>query len=420
MIRKGIKPGFKFGIETPGDKKDFRRVLPFRKSWVAIGILLVMDIAFSIPAVITFQQAINEWGTFDSLFDLVIALFLSAWLLGWVIAPLIMTSILVILLFGREVLKASPGVVEIFFGIPVFGVTGRYDVSKMRNLRYEEPLEKSGRSWRGPHLAFDYGANTVGFGSVIDSAELPLITSQLKAATGKDIRQGEALPAEIETEWEKDEVLAPKPLPVEPVVTDEPLTLASPSTLLLLIANLIPVAGSVFLGWNLGDVMVLYWAESAIIGFFNVCKIAVISRWMTLLVGPFFVGHFGGFMAIHFLFLYTIFVEPESGMVSGNDLANVTQLFVALWPALAALFISHAFSFYKNFLGRHEYRGRTLNQQMTEPYSRIIFMHVVLIFGGGLSMALGNPAPVLILVIGLKIYFDVKAHLKQHPGATRT
>jgi len=43
-------------------------------------------------------------------------------------------------------------------------------------------------------------------------------------------------------------------------------------------------------------------------------------------------------------------------------------------------------------------------------------MHVVLIFGGGLSMALGNPAPVLILVIGFKIYFDVKAHLKQHAG----
>ena len=141
---------------------------------------------------------------------------------------------------------------------------------------------------------------------------------------------------------------------------------------------------------------------------------------MTLLVGPFFVGHFGGFMAIHFLFLYTIFVKPETGMVSGDDLADVTQLFVTLWPALAALFISHAFSFYKNFLGRHEYRGRTLNQQMTEPYSRIIFMHIVLIFGGGLSMVLGNPAPVLILVIGFKVYFDVKAHLKQHSGAART
>jgi len=134
------------------------------------------------------------------------------------------------------------------------------------------------------------------------------------------------------------------------------------------------------------------------------------------LMGPFFIGHFGGFMSVHFLFLYTIFVNPKEGMASANDLAEVAQLFYTLWPALAALFISHGFSFYKNFMGRQEYRGRTLNQQMTEPYSRIIFMHLVLIFGGGLSLILGNPAPVLILVIGLKIYFDVKAHLKQHGG----
>ena len=416
MIRKGLRPGFKFGIERPGDESDFRRVLPFRRSWVAISILAVMDVVFLIPAVLTFQQAITEWGQFDSLFDLVGALFLSAWLLGWIIAPLIMTTILAVLLFGREVLKARPGAVEIFFGISIFGVTVRYDVSKMRNLRFERPLKKSGKSWRGPHLVFDYGANMVAVGSAINGDEVAEVTSQIKAATGQDIRHGDALPSEIETKWEQDEIPTLEPLPNTSLASSEPLTLASPSALLLIIANLIPVAGNIFLGWNLGDVMVLYWAESAIIGFFNVCKLAVISRWMVLLVGPFFVGHFGGFMAVHFLFLYTIFVKPQAGMVAGEDLAGVTQLFITLWPALAALFVSHAFSFYKNFLGRFEYRGRTMNQQMTEPYSRIIFMHLVLIFGGGLTMVLGNPAPVLLIVIGLKIYFDVKAHLKQHAG----
>ena len=416
MIRKGLRPGFKFGLDLPGDAGEFRKVLPFRRSWVAIAILAVMDIAFSIPAVITFQQAISEWGRFDSLFDLVGALFLSAWLLGWVIAPLIMTTILVVLLFGREVLKAGPGYVEIFFGIPLFGVTAHYDVSKMRNLRFERPLKKSGKSWRGPHLMFDYGANTGAFGSAINADEVSGLRRQLKTATGKDIRHGEALPSEVNTAWEQDEKPLSEPPPAEAVISKVPITLASTSTLLLIIANLVPIAGNIFLDWNLGDVMVLYWAESAIVGFFNLCKIAVISRWMTLLIGPFFVGHFGGFMSIHFLFLYTIFVKPQSGMVAGDDLADVAQLFVTLWPALAALFISHAFSFYKNFLGRKEYRGRTVNQQMTEPYGRIIFMHMVLIFGGGLTMVLGNPAPVLLLVIGLKIYFDVKAHLKQHAG----
>jgi len=417
MIRKGLRPEFKFGVELSGDGEGFRRVLPFRRSWPVITILAVMDIAFSIPAVITFQQAVTEWSRLDSLFDLVGALFISAWLLGWLTAPVIMTGILIILLFGREVLKARPGSVDLFIGLPVFGATVSYDVTKMRNLRFELPLKKSGKSWRGPHLAFDYGANTIAAGSDIDADEVAEIGRQLKTAAGHDIRQGDALPSELEPEWKHAKKLAPEPPLTEPLVSSEPLTLASPSTLVLIIANLIPVAGSAFLGWNLGDVMVLYWAESAIIGLFNLGKMIVIGRWLTLLMGPFFVGHFGGFMSIHFLFLYTIFVKPQSGMASANDLTEVAQLFYTLWPALAALFISHGFSFYKNFIGRKEYQGRTLSQQMTEPYSRIIFMHLVIIFGGGLSLVLGNPAPVLILVIGLKIYFDVKAHLKQHDGA---
>jgi len=99
---------------------------------------------------------------------------------------------------------------------------------------------------------------------------------------------------------------------------------------------------------------------------------------------------------------------------SDGDLSDVAKLFVILWPALAALFASHAYSFFTNFLGRGEYRKRTVKDQMSEPYGRIVFMQLVLIFGGGISMILGQIEPVLIAVIGLKIYFDVRAHIKEH------
>jgi len=415
VIRKGLKPGFKFGFDRPADDNSFRRVFPFRRSWIAITVLVVMDIIFTIPAVTTFSQAVSEWERFESLFDLVMALFLSAWLLGWVIAPLIMTSILVLMIFGREVLKASPDKVEIFFGIPFVGISAHYDISKMRNLRFEQPPKKSGKSWRGGHLVFDYGANSVSVGSAITEDEVANLRGQLYNATGTKIRQRDALPKELEKEWEPEKEVISNLSTAAPVIKNEPLSLTSTSTLILVFANLIPIAGSAFLGWNLADVMVLCWAESAVIGFFNLCKMIVIGRWMALLSGTFFVAHFGGFMAVHFLFVYTIFVEPtQNELASGGDLANVTRLFITLWPALAVLFMSHAFSFYTNFLGRQEYRGRTLSDQMSEPYSRIIFMHMVLIFGGGLTMILGGPVLILIIIIALKIYFDVKAHLKQH------
>jgi len=423
MIRKGLKPGFKIGTERPVSGESLRRVLPFRRSWVAIAIVAAMDVAFLLPAIYTFRQAMSEWLAFDSLFDLVGALFLSAWLLGWSIAPLGLTAIVVLMLFGREVLKAGPGVVEIFIGVPVFGVTTRYDVEKMRNLRYETPSNKSGKSWRGPHVVFDYGTNPVALGSDIGASEVTDLRHQLENVTGVKIPHRRALQEEVSEDWEED-VEMPVVQQLAQAEADGGsalLTLQSPSTLALIAANLVPVAGSAFLGWDLSDVMVLYWAESAIVGFFNVCKIIVIGRWAGLFAALFFIGHFGGFMAVHFLFVYTIFVEPaKTGVSSGGDLAQVAALFTGLWPALLALFASHAFSFFSNFLGRREFVGRKVGDQMSEPYGRIIFMHLVLIFGGGLSMVLGNPAPVILIVIGLKIFFDVKAHLKQHAGGGKT
>ena len=164
--------------------------------------------------------------------------------------------------------------------------------------------------------------------------------------------------------------------------------------------------------------MVIYWAESAVVGLFNFLKILKIGGWPGLFAGLFFLGHFGGFMAVHFLFIYTIFVQgfTNSSGPSG-ELTDVFALFVGLWPALLALLLSHGYSYFVNFLGRKEFRNRTVNKQMGEPYGRIMFMHLVLIFGGGLAMILGEPTVVILIVIVLKILFDVRAHLKQRNPA---
>ena len=175
MIRKGIRPRFRLGIDRPGDSPGFRKVLPFRRSWIAIGILAALDAVFLFPAITTFQRVMAQWGKFDDLFDLTAALFLTAWLIGWSFAPLILTTLLALMLFGREVVKARHGAVELFIGLPVIGLSALYDPAKMRNLRVETPPPKSGKSWRGTHMVFDYGANTGEFGSDIGVLQLSLI-----------------------------------------------------------------------------------------------------------------------------------------------------------------------------------------------------------------------------------------------------
>ena len=416
MKRKGIKPRIRPALDLPGDGSDYRRVLKFKRSWVAIIVLAAFDLVFLIPAITTFQQAAGEWARFNDLFDLVAALFLTAWLLGWSIGPLLMTTILVLLAFGREVIKVRNGRLVIFIGIPGIGVETEYTVASMRNPRFEKPLKKSARSWRGPHMLFDYGANTIAVGSRLGGDDMIDIKNQIQTTSGLSIRRGEATTDELAGKWEPETVLAEQTGslsgPARDAGATEPLSLGSPSTLALIFANLAPLAGAVFLDWDLGYVMVLYWAESAVIGFFNICKIIVIGRWSALFAAPFFAGHFGGFMAIHFLFIYTLFIQGPQNMSDG-DLSEVTGMFASLWPALVILFISHTFSFYANFLGRKEFRGRTVQKQMSEPYQRIIFMHLVLILGGGLTMVLGESTPVLMIVIVAKIWVDLKAHLKQ-------
>jgi hypothetical protein len=415
MIRKGLRPGFRLGLRVRRNPGGYQRTWRFRRSWVAIGILAVMDVIFLIPAITTLIQARGQWSQFDSLFDLVGALFLSAWLLGWSVAPLLMTGILVLLLFGRETMTVWPGKVELALGLPFLSLTAVYDVTMMRNLRIETPVKKSGSSWRGPHFVFDYGSNQGSFGSDVEDQELTEVRNGIHKTSGKSIRRGEALAGEAETHWEPEQKNAAVAAVVESGAAARPVTLSSASSLALIAANLVPIAGALFLGWKLSDVMVLYWAESAVVGFFNLCKIVVIGRWFALVAGPFFLGHFGGFMAVHFLFIYMIFVKgPDDMNGDSGDLAEVAKLFLVLWPALLALAVSHAYSYFNNFLGRGEYRGRTVSAQMSEPYSRIIFMHLVLIFGGGLSLVLGQVEMVLIVVIAAKIFVDLKAHLREH------
>lgn len=418
MIRSGIRPGFRIGLDLPM-RAGYRRIMPFRRSWKVILFLLLLDCILLLPAWAALHQAMAQWARFEDLFDLVMAVFLSAWLLGWSIVPILMSAVLVALLFGREVVRVTQQKLELFIGLPMIGIAAVYNPAAMRNLQFQQAPQKSGRSWRGGYMSFDYGANQVEFGSAFTMDDAAIIRQKIEAACGIKIRSGPATNAELQPAWEAQE-------PIKLMVNGESLALAlarpaisgswtSPSSLLLIVANLVPLAGAAFLGWSLADVMVLYWCESAIIGFFNLCKIIVISRWAALFVGTFFLAHYGAFMAVHFLFIYFLFVagvQPAGS--AGGDLQAVAQMFVMLWPALLALFVSHAYSFVVNFLGHHEFESRPVTEQMSEPYRRIIFMHLVLIFGGGLLLALGNPTPVLVLVIAVKIWVDIKAHIKEH------
>ncbi len=158
--------------------------------------------------------------------------------------------------------------------------------------------------------------------------------------------------------------------------------------------------------------MLLFWAESAIVGSFNLCKMRLVGGSSLLFYGPFFVGHYGAFMAVHLLFIYSLFGGDIAG---GTEVSAMQVLYdmLALWPAFLGLLISHGISYYRNFVVAEKYEGRTMALQMQEPYRRIIVMHVTNIFGGFLTLALGSGVGALILLLGLKIVADLRSHVAQ-------
>ncbi len=164
LIRAGVRPRLSLALPGAAAGYGYVETFPFQRSWVAILVLAVFDVIFTIPAVKTFVEARELWQQPDDLFSLTAALFITFWLIGWSMAPLAMTSLLAVLLFGREEVRARTGELEVLLGLPFIGLRMRYRAEGLRNLRIEHPDANSGKSWRGSHAAFDYGANTGEFG----------------------------------------------------------------------------------------------------------------------------------------------------------------------------------------------------------------------------------------------------------------
>lgn len=218
-----------------------------------------------------------------------------------------------------------------------------------------------------------------------------------------------------------------------------------PSTLILIAANLVPLLGIAFWHWDAFLLLVLYWLETAVIGFWTIMAIAIMphdtvgpsarqtSRWFLV---SFFIVHSGIFMAVHFLFLWELFSGDWAQQVHNPmDFIRVIVVATGLWVSLAALFVSHGFSFLLMAFGARIFpRWLSLAPESNQTsddnpfsekrllgsfYSRIIVMHLTILFGGFVAVALGSVGP-LVLLVALKIAVDLKLHFKNDfPGSAK-
>lgn len=193
------------------------------------------------------------------------------------------------------------------------------------------------------------------------------------------------------------------------------------STIALLLANLVPLAGAAFGGWSAYELLLLYWAENVVIGLFQILRIGSVA----LLRGqlgqagliPFFALHYGLFAFVHGMVVTGSFAPPGAeglGPAIALLLSPSGQLL-----ALLALAASHGFSFVVNFLGAAEWREAEMPALMKQPYARVVVLQLAILGGGAAAMALGEPLAALILLVALKTAVDLAAHRREHRAMRR-
>ncbi len=216
----------------------------------------------------------------------------------------------------------------------------------------------------------------------------------------------------------RDDRRAAQPLLPHPSVRKARVML---SLVVLLAANLLPLLGVALWGWKLFDLIVIYWLETLVIGGFGIVQMALTTGWFALFVVPFFIVHFGGFMAGHFVFLNVMFGDNAGKSFSAIP-ARLHEMIVeeGLWVALIGLTISHGLGFLFGFLlpwlrdrwrrvplGPKSKDNAEVGAAMFGPYRRVIVMHVTILLGAFLVSAFGNTFMLLAVLVTLKIASDL-------------
>jgi hypothetical protein len=230
----------------------------------------------------------------------------------------------------------------------------------------------------------------------------------------------------------------------------------------LVAANVLPLFGVLLLGWDAFAIVALYWLENVMIGMINVLKMITCNpdpaeiekalanggaaidaermrkqrnelnaqgaaaelahRGARQFLVPFFCVHYGIFCLVHGVFIAAFFAGDAFGAASTGGVRDLVGLAGDRYLVLAAAALagSHLYSFFRNYLGRGEYRRTIVIWQMFQPYARVVVLHVAILFGAFVVVALGSNVGVLVVLIIGKTLLDVALHLREHRRAANS
>lgn len=199
-----------------------------------------------------------------------------------------------------------------------------------------------------------------------------------------------------------------------------------PSVIAIVAGNLAPLVALFLFHWDVFSLLFLFWLENVIIGIFNVLKMAlagvgakdlppfgwVVFGMLKCFLIPFFCVHYGLFTFVHGMFIIGFFDKTalhQSGGLNPQLILQIIRENHLEWP-FVSLAVSHLISFAWDYLRSGEFRRSNPMILMTQPYQRVVLMHVTVLVGGFLAMVLHLPEAALVVLVVLKVAADLWGH----------
>ena len=210
---------------------------------------------------------------------------------------------------------------------------------------------------------------------------------------------------------------------------------------ILIASAAVTLGGVLFLGWDIRTILFLYWLENVLLGVIQLIKMLTASgegetraSWRAkLAVAAFFSLHYGGFCAIHGLFIIVLSSSmfgtggnPDHAGRILSDAADpfgpwifLTILWGVLkevarllppgaWLALAGIAAGHVVDLVNGYFIKGGRKAGLLGKLMTEPYKHIVVVHIGIIAGAFLTLLFKNAIGVLAIIVIGKLLLDLR------------
>ncbi|MCR4335031.1 MAG: DUF6498-containing protein [archaeon] len=203
------------------------------------------------------------------------------------------------------------------------------------------------------------------------------------------------------------------------------------SLLSLILANFLTIILAAVFNWNPLVIVIGYWLQSIIIGFFNFIRILMLKNFSTehfkinnkevkpssgikIFIAFFFAFHYGFFHLVYGIFLSTfagIYIVSQITSTQAVPIAQTLQdLVIAPLIMAVIFFINHLISFISNFKENTE--NQNIGKLMFKPYVRIIPIHLTILFG--MLFLFSGGIVFTIFFMMLKTIADIILHQSEH------